>query len=181
MIVVVGAGPAGLATALLLASRGIGVTLVEREPDFERVFRGEGLMPSGVDALRQIAGAEIFERVPNRDIESWKVFIDGEAVFEVPEPAGERRAKVVSQPALLGLLFDQASRYEGFRYRAGERVRDLLREGDRIVGVEVETSQGRKELRADLVIGADGRGSVVRTRAGIVLERMPVKAGSRST
>ena len=44
-------GPAGAATALLLARCGLGVTLVERETSFERVFRGEGLLPSGIDAL----------------------------------------------------------------------------------------------------------------------------------
>jgi len=43
--VIVGAGPAGAATALLLARAGVAVTLIERETSFERVFRGEGLMP----------------------------------------------------------------------------------------------------------------------------------------
>jgi 2-polyprenyl-6-methoxyphenol hydroxylase-like FAD-dependent oxidoreductase len=56
-VVIVGAGPAGAATALLLARGGVEVTLVEREPSFERVFRGEGLMPSGIDALVPLTAA----------------------------------------------------------------------------------------------------------------------------
>jgi 2-polyprenyl-6-methoxyphenol hydroxylase-like FAD-dependent oxidoreductase len=42
-----------------------------------------------------------------------------------------------------------------------------------VVGAEVETAQGPESLRADLVIGADGRGSLVRTRSGIKLELLP--------
>ncbi|TMB41576.1 MAG: FAD-dependent oxidoreductase, partial [Deltaproteobacteria bacterium] len=53
-IVVVGAGPAGAALAYLLARRGIAVTLLERHTDFAREFRGEALMPSGVDAFVQM-------------------------------------------------------------------------------------------------------------------------------
>jgi hypothetical protein len=53
-VLVVGAGPAGATTALLLARYGIDVTLVERETSFERVFRSEGLMPLGIDALFQM-------------------------------------------------------------------------------------------------------------------------------
>jgi len=46
-VIVVGAGPAGAALALLLARAGCSVTLLERETEFGRVFRGEGLMPLG--------------------------------------------------------------------------------------------------------------------------------------
>src|SRR5438552_14479161 len=53
-VVVVGAGPAGAALAYLLARRGIGITLLERHTDFAREFRGEALMPSGVDAFVQM-------------------------------------------------------------------------------------------------------------------------------
>ncbi|MCX5930424.1 MAG: FAD-dependent oxidoreductase, partial [Cyanobacteria bacterium] len=49
--VIVGAGPAGASLAMLLAERGVPVTLVEAARDFQRQFRGEGLMPSGLAAL----------------------------------------------------------------------------------------------------------------------------------
>src|SRR5262245_28574646 len=50
-VVVVGAGPAGMALAYLLARRGVGVTVLEAHADFARAFRGEGLQRSGIDAL----------------------------------------------------------------------------------------------------------------------------------
>ncbi|MEL6131421.1 MAG: FAD-dependent oxidoreductase, partial [Cyanobacteria bacterium J06628_4] len=48
-VIIVGAGPAGVSLALLLARAGIQVTLLEQETTFKRVFRGEGLMPAGMD------------------------------------------------------------------------------------------------------------------------------------
>ena len=65
-VLVVGAGPAGAATALLLACAGVCVTLVERETSFERVFRGEGLMPLGIDALFEMGLGEALGAIPGR-------------------------------------------------------------------------------------------------------------------
>ena len=95
---VVGAGPAGTTTALLLARSGVEVTLVERETSFERMFRGEGLMPAGVDALLQMGLGEALESVPGRVVPSWNTWIDGEEVFVIPEPVeelGERAMRIV--------------------------------------------------------------------------------------
>jgi 2-polyprenyl-6-methoxyphenol hydroxylase-like FAD-dependent oxidoreductase len=172
-VLVVGAGPAGVTTALLLAQRGVDVALIERETDLARVFRGEGLMPSGVDALRQIGVAEVLEHIPCRNIDSWNVAIDGQEILAVPEPASDTRARVVSQPAFLQALLDMAAKYASFRYRPGVRLRNLLRDGDRVVGAEVESPQGAEHVYADLVIGTDGRGSLVRSRAGIKLDVVP--------
>ena len=72
-VVVIGAGPAGAALAWLLADRGVPVTLVERQRDFAREFRGEVLMPSGVDALEQMglgARAPRARRAGSRD--TWR-------------------------------------------------------------------------------------------------------------
>ena len=174
---VAGAGPAGAATALLLARCGLDVTLVERERSFERVFRGEGLMPLGIDALFEMGLGGMLEAVPGRKVESWNIWIDGEEAFVVPEPAeelGERATRVVSQPALLERMVEEASRYPSLSFERGTRVRGLVRDkGNRVIGVELETGGGQEEARADLVIGCDGRGSIVRTRAGLALELLP--------
>ncbi|HVF01632.1 MAG TPA: FAD-dependent monooxygenase [Rubrobacteraceae bacterium] len=176
-VLVVGAGPAGAATALLLVRCGIAVTLVERETSFERVFRGEGLMPLGIDALSEMRLRGVLEFIPGRRVESWNIWIDGEEVFVVPEPAeelGERAVRVVSQPALLERMVEEASRYPSFSFEQGARIRDLVRDaGGRVVGAELETEDGPREVRADLLIGTDGRGSLVRTRSGLELELLP--------
>src|SRR3712207_563138 len=112
-VLVVGAGPAGAATALLLARCGVNVRLIERERSFERVFRGEGLMPLGIDALIEIGLGEALEAVPSRRVDSWDIWIDGEEVFVVPEPVeklGKRAMRVVSQPALLERIDRKSTR-----------------------------------------------------------------------
>ena len=53
-VIVVGAGPAGASLAYVLASRGVSVTLLERQRDFAREFRGEVLLPSGLEALHEM-------------------------------------------------------------------------------------------------------------------------------
>lgn len=176
-VLVVGAGPAGAATALLLARCGLGVALVERETSFERVFRGEGLMPLGIDALFEMGLGVVLESIPGRRVNSWNIWIDGEEVFVIPEPVeelGERAVRVVSQPALLEKMVEEASRYPTFSFERGTRVHDLIHDpGGRVVGAELQTDDGTREAHADLVIGTDGRGSLVRTRAGLRLELLP--------
>jgi 2-polyprenyl-6-methoxyphenol hydroxylase-like FAD-dependent oxidoreductase len=174
---VAGAGPAGAATALLLARCGLDVALVERETSFERVFRGEGLMPSGIDALVEMGLGGILESIPARGVEFWNIWIDGEEVFVIPEPVeelGERATRVVSQPALLEKMVEEASRYSTFSFERGTRVHDLIHDdGGRVVGAELQTGGFTREVRADLVVGTDGRGSLLRTRAGLELELLP--------
>ena len=173
---VVGAGPAGAATALLLARCGLEVTLFERETSFERVFRGEGLMPAGVDALFQMGLGGALMSIPSRRVESWQIWIDGREAFTIPEPIdelGDRAMRVVSQPALLDRIVEQCGRFPSFRFERGARVRDLLRDGSRVVGVRVESAGHVREAHADLVIGCDGRGSPLRHLAGLELELLP--------
>ena len=156
---VVGAGLAGTTTALLLARCGLDVALVERELSFERVFRDEGLMPSGIDALIEMGLGEMLESIPGRRVESWNIWIDGEEVFIIPEPVeelGERATRVVSQPAFLEKVIEEASRYPSFSFERGARVRDLICDaGGRVVGAALETKNGSRKAWADLVVGCD--------------------------
>ena len=103
-VLVIGAGPVGATTALLLARYGTDIALFEHETSFGRVFRGEGLMPLGIDTLFEMGLGGALESVPGRRLESWNIWIDGEEVFVVPEPVeelGKRAVCVVYQSALL--------------------------------------------------------------------------------
>jgi 2-polyprenyl-6-methoxyphenol hydroxylase-like FAD-dependent oxidoreductase len=175
--VVVGAGPAGAALTLVLARAGVDVRLLDREAAFDRVFRGEGLMPLGLDALAQLDPGWSIDVIPGRVIDSWRIHIDGEEVLRIPEPVaelGDRAFRVASPAALLDRLVTAAAREPSCSFHPGVRCADLERDaGGRVVGVRVVTGAGEEAWPADLVVGCDGRGSSVRTKAGLALDRAP--------
>ncbi|HZR80030.1 MAG TPA: FAD-dependent oxidoreductase [Candidatus Binatia bacterium] len=175
-VIVVGAGPAGASIAYLLARRGIDVTLVERHTDFAREFRGEALMASGRSAVAEMGLADELARVPHVRLAELEIF-RGErrlAVFGMlGQVGGISGPEIVSQPAMLEMLVEQASRLPSFRIERGATVRDVLRDdaaGGRIAGVRIDGAGGERELRADLVIGADGRTSTLRKRTALDLD-----------
>lgn len=171
-VAIAGVGPTGATLALLLVERGINVTLIEAATDFHRVFRGEGLMPSGLDALEQMGLSHLLEGVPHRKLDGWEFILGKKSLFRVDEPieTGTQPCTLVSQPPLLETLVNQAKKYENFEFLQGVAVKDLLRVGNRVTGVKLSDS---REITADVVVGADGRNSVVRQRAGLKLERQP--------
>jgi len=134
-------------------------------------------MPSGVEALYEMGLEGELASIPNRRVRSWNIYIDGEEVFAIPEPTeelGDRAMRVISQPAFLERVVEKASRYPSCMFERRARVHGLIRDlSDRVVGVQLETKDGPQEVRADLVIGCDGRGSLVRTRAGLDIELLP--------
>ena len=177
-VVIAGAGPAGLALSYLLARNGVSVTLLEREHDFDRVFRGEGLMPSGVDALLQMGLGGLLLSLPFRKLESWDLFIEGRDIMSVPEPfeeLGDRAMRIIPQTPFLEGMVAKAAEFANFRILRGADVRDLTWENDRVTGLVANTEQGETTIKADLVVGCDGRGSLVRTRAGVKLKLLPVQ------
>ena len=175
-VIIVGAGPAGVATALLLARGGIPVTLIERETDFHRVFRGEGLMPTGLDALYQMGLRRGLETLPCRYLESWEIFLNKRLIMSVPEPSTtteELALRVIPQPQLLELLIAEARKFSHFTFLPGVSVQDLLHDTAGVRGVRARTEEGECEMTADLVVGCDGRASLMRQRAQLDLELLP--------
>lgn len=173
-VIIVGAGPAGASLGLLLARAGFQVTLIEQEPSFNRVFRGEGLMPAGMDALAQMGLSSLVASLPHRRLESWNIHLGGQEVFVIPEPdLGDRSLSIVSQPALLQSLISKAQQYSGFEFRSGCQVQDLVWAEDRVVGVRVKTGNQSSEILADVVIGCDGRGSLIRRKAALKIDLLP--------
>jgi 2-polyprenyl-6-methoxyphenol hydroxylase-like FAD-dependent oxidoreductase len=171
-VVIVGAGPAGAALAYLLARRQIGVTLLERQTDFAREFRGEGLMPSGSEAIGAMGLGAALDTLPQTRLEAVELFRGTRRLARVtPRDLNAPFPRIVSQPALLEMLVAEAARFPAFRLERGVTVRDLVHDGARVVGVRLDAAAGSRELRGDLVIGTDGRASVLRARAGLRPER----------
>lgn len=167
-VVIVGAGPAGMTLAYLLARRGVGVTVLETHHDFGRAFRGEGMQRSGIDAFRQMGLGEQFDRVPHVKVQSIELHSGGRLVFrDASARHGRAPARAVSQPALLQMLADEAGQHPSFRLERGVTVRDFLRADGRFVGVRADAEDGPREYRADLVVGADGRHAATRKHSGL--------------
>ena len=106
-VIITGAGPAGAVLAFLLSRAGISTTLIERHKDFSREFRGELLMPSGLEPLHQIGLWEDFEKVGQVEIERFRIFINRKPfVTPLVNPAkvAKRSPRWVSQPQLLEMM-----------------------------------------------------------------------------
>jgi 2-polyprenyl-6-methoxyphenol hydroxylase-like FAD-dependent oxidoreductase len=171
-VLIVGAGPAGASLAHLLAHRGIRVTLLERQHDFSREFRGEFLMPSGVEALEQMGLGSSLAALPSQLLSKGALFLSGRLIFreelDFESMDSFHPPRAVSQPALLEMIVAEAGRAPQLHFERGASVKELLVENDRVVGVRAKIEDGEQELRADLVVGADGRGSAVRRHGGLM-------------
>lgn len=175
-VIVVGAGPAGAALSYLVARRGIQVTVVERQTDFEREFRGEGLMPSGVDAFVQMGLKAELDALPYATIEAAELYRNQRRLARFSFAgllARDTGPRFISQPDVLEMMVAQSSRFPGYRLERGVLVENLIQENGRVAGVTVRTPDGHRELRGDLVVGADGRGSALRRAAGLHEQRFP--------
>jgi len=167
-VLIVGAGPAGAGLALALAHRGQGhVELVEAAPEALGRFRGEGLMPSGLEALERLEAWPLPDAVPHRPLSGWSFQLEGRPLFDVAEPFGAGPAcHLIDQPSLLQHLLTRAEA-AGCRLHLGQAVVALVRDRGRVSGVEL--ADGRR-LEADLVVACDGRSSTLRRLAGLPLE-----------
>jgi 2-polyprenyl-6-methoxyphenol hydroxylase-like FAD-dependent oxidoreductase len=167
--VIAGAGPGGSMLALLLARRGVPVTLLEMHKDFDREFRGDTVHPSTLEILDQLGLAEKVHEIPHSKVYGPSV-MTSEGLFQ---PFDLRRLKtkfpyilMIPQSKFLELLTGEAARYPQFRLKMGANVYDLIRENGSVRGVQYQTSETQEEVRALLTVGADGRHSRVRHLAG---------------
>jgi len=177
--VVSGGGPAGMMLGLLLARAGVQVTVLEKHADFLRDFRGDTVHPSTIRVLDQLGLGEEFRALPQSRLQDLELpRSDGDAItlgdfHRLPPPYDY--VAMVPQWDLLNLLAEAGRREPGFTLRMSTAGVDLLRDGSRVTGVRTRTADGTEEdLHADLVVGCDGRSSVLRAAAGLVPRCYPV-------
>jgi 2-polyprenyl-6-methoxyphenol hydroxylase-like FAD-dependent oxidoreductase len=173
-VAIIGAGPAGALTAYLLARMSIRVTLIERHHDFAREFRGEGMTPGGMAAIREAGLWEAFDALPAAPIRTMQMFARGKRFLNLDMaaiiPGNAQLIRLVPQPLLLEMLVAKCADYSGFTLMRGTVVRDLLITDGRVNGLMVGGDAGDVEVKADYVIASDGRYSVARKRLGLELE-----------
>ena len=162
-VAIIGGGPGGATLANILASRGVSTVLVERQKDFSKEFRGEGLMPSGNEVLKQI-GFNL-DDVDYRKVEEMNLFYKGELEAN-PEIDFLKKGELrwVSQPQLLEKLIEKASSFDNFIFYRGYKAQDLIYNADRVDGVLIANGNHEVSIRAKVVIGFDGRTSMVRRK-----------------
>jgi 2-polyprenyl-6-methoxyphenol hydroxylase-like FAD-dependent oxidoreductase len=172
-VVIVGAGPAGAALAYLLARRGVEVALLERHSSFERTFRGDGLQPSGIDAFDQMGLGDRLRQLPQAIVNTIDIYRGSRRRARLAIESLGFIPRFIPQPAVLAMLTAQSRQHPSFQLHMGTEVRDLIRAGDRVVGVQTDGAGGPREFAADLVLGTDGRYSTIRKRGAFTELRSP--------
>jgi 2-polyprenyl-6-methoxyphenol hydroxylase-like FAD-dependent oxidoreductase len=170
---IVGGGPAGMMLGYLLARAGIEVMILEKHPDFLRDFRGDTVHPSTLETMHELGVLEELLKRPHQEVSQVQARIGGEPVL-LGEMSNLRTKchfmALMTQWDFLDFLAEQGRRYTTFQLRMQAEVTELIDENGRIVGIRGYSSAGPIELRAALVVGADGRNSVVRDSAGLTVE-----------
>ncbi|MGI8724274.1 MAG: FAD-dependent oxidoreductase [Methyloceanibacter sp.] len=170
---IAGGGPAGMMLGFLLARAGVDVVVLEKHEDFLRDFRGDTIHPSTLQVMYELGLLEAFLKPPHSEVrEIGGVIGDDPITFADFShlPTHCKFIALMPQWDFLDFLADNAKRYPRFRLLLRADVDGLVEDGQDIAGLKAQTPDGPIEIRADLVIGADGRHSVVRDLAGLNVE-----------
>jgi 2-polyprenyl-6-methoxyphenol hydroxylase-like FAD-dependent oxidoreductase len=170
---IAGGGPAGMMAGLLLARAGVDTIVLEKHGDFLRDFRGDTVHPSTLELMHELGVLEAFLTRPHQQLREIGGDIDGNRVMIADFshlPTACKFVALMPQWDFLDFLADEARNYPTFRLLMNAEVTALLRTDGRVGGVSAKTPDGDVDIEATLTIGADGRTSVVRERAGLIVD-----------
>jgi flavin-dependent dehydrogenase len=180
-VAIVGGGPAGAVTAILLARAGRSVSLFERSPTYHWRACGVFASPAAIDSLREIGLDDAMLARVTRPIPAMQVETPAGVRFRLTYGAGSGASRSASavgfdrstlDPALLDL-----AREAGATIRLGGRVEAIdLGDTRHTASLAVRTADEVEHLSADLIVGADGLRSVVARAAGVA---RPARLGER--
>jgi 2-polyprenyl-6-methoxyphenol hydroxylase-like FAD-dependent oxidoreductase len=172
-VCVVGGGPAGMMCGFLLARAGVTVTVLEKHKDFLRDFRGDTVHPSTIELMHELGLLDEFLSVPHNVVRQVGGVIEGTEVIMADFthlPVKCPYIALMPQWDFLDFLARQAKKLKAFTLHLETEATGLIEENGRVLGVRAKSPQGPVEFRADLVIGADGRKSTIRERAGLKVQ-----------
>jgi 2-polyprenyl-6-methoxyphenol hydroxylase-like FAD-dependent oxidoreductase len=167
---IAGGGPAGVMLGFLLARAGVSVAVLEKHADFLRDFRGDTIHPSTLQVIYELGLLDAFLALPHQEVGELHGII-GDSEIKIADfahlPTHCHFIALMPQWDFLNFLAAQGRRHSGFHMAMEADVTALIEEGGRVVGVRGHKPDGPFEIRGDLVVGADGRHSIVRERAGL--------------
>ena len=165
---VVGGGPAGMMLGYLLARAGVQVTVLEKHADFFRDFRGDTVHPSTLEVMHELGLLEDFLKLPHQELSSIGGMV-GDFAFKAADfthlPTRCKFVAMMPQWDFLNFLSSHAKMFPSFQILMGHEAKNLIKDGQQIVGVVARNDDGEVQVRADLVVGCDGRHSVTRSAA----------------
>src|SRR2546430_13214508 len=172
---IAGGGPAGMMLGFLLARAGVPVVVIEKHADFFRDFRGDTIHPSTLEIIYERRLIEEFLKRPHQEVREVGGQI-GDEFIPLADlthlPTHCKFLGFMPQWDFLDFIKDEAARYPAFHLIMEAEVTELIEEGNTVVGVKAKTPDGDIVVRATLVVGADGRSSIVRERAGLQVESL---------
>jgi len=154
----------------LLARAGVAVIVIEKHPDFLRDFRGDTVHPSTLEMMHELGVLDEFLKLPHSVVKQISLQIGDDRVivghFE-HLPVHCKFIALMPQWDFLNFIADLGKRYQTFDLRMQTEAIDLIEQNGRVAGVRAKTPDDELEIRADLVVGCDGRHSTIRAKAGL--------------
>src|SRR5215813_11480463 len=168
--VIAGGGPAGIMAGYLLARAGVPVIVLEKHADFFRDFRGDTIHPSTLELMYELGLLNEFLKQPHQEVRELRAIVNGQAVPIADFTRLPTHCKFIAfmpQWDFLNFLSTHAKAFPSFQLLMQHEMVDLLFDQQQVVGVRAKTPEGELEIRAELVVGADGRHSIIPARAGL--------------
>ena len=157
----------------LLARAGIDVIVLEKHGDFLRDFRGDTVHPSTLQLMYELGLLPEFLKRPHQELPQLKAQVGTMELIAADFSTLPTECKFIAlmpQWDFLNFLAEHAQRYPAFHLRMEAEVSGLIEDSGRILGVKAKTRAGELTVRAELVVGADGRSSVVRDLSGLLVD-----------
>ena len=162
---------------LLLARAGVPVLVLEKHADFLRDFRGDTLHPSTLEVMHELGALDALLALPHQRADRFALQFEDRTMPVARLQGLDQHCPFIAlmpQWDFLNFVAARAKRYPSFALRMEAEVTGLIEEGGRVVGLRANTPEGPIEVHADLVVGADGRHSIVREAAGLHVDALGV-------